>query len=75
MEREATGVLDIANRLAQDSPGNAHSFFLRGQAYQREGKMREAKVSFYRAGIYDCDTSQGNIIVNKIMLTEGEKQI
>ena len=74
VEGGADGAVGIADQLAQDSPGNAQSFYLRGQAYQRAGRIQEAKASLYRASIYDCDTSQGNIIVNKIMVGEGEKE-
>ena len=64
----------LSDGLVRDFPGNALSFYLRGQSYKRMGQLRKAKASLYRAGLYDCDTSRGSIIFNKIMLTLAEKQ-
>ena len=68
------GVLDMAEKLVRASPGNARSLYLRGMAYKSLGKLREAKAAFYRAGAFDCDTSRGNIVLNKLMVTWAEKQ-
>ena len=67
-------LLSAADQLVRDSPGNARSLYLRGLAYKGVGRLREAKASLYRAGAYDCDTSRGSIVFNKIMVMAAEKQ-
>ena len=71
--QDTKGTLIAAQRLLNNSPGNALSYYLRGLAYKNLGRFRDARASLYRAGLYDCDTSKGNIIFNKILITFSEQ--
>ena len=71
---EAARAAVLGDALVLDFSGNALSFYLRGRAYKAMGKFRHAKSSLYRVGLYDCDSSHGSIVFNKIMVTLAEKQ-
>lgn len=65
--------VNLLQKTGQKAPGNATTYFLLGQSLKNLGLFRDAKVILYKAGAYDCSLWRGNIIFNKVLITESER--
>lgn len=65
--------VNLLQKLGQQTVGNAKTYYLLGQSLKNLGLFKDAKVILYQAQTYDCALWRGNIIFNKIMITEAEK--
>jgi tetratricopeptide (TPR) repeat protein len=63
----------MLQKLGQKAIGNAKTYYLLGQSLKQLGLFKDAKVILYKAQAYDCSLWRGNIIFNKVLITEAER--
>ncbi len=63
-----------AKELAQETPGNAQSFYLLGKASMGLGDLAEARDAFKKATVFDCANWRGNAVYNSIMKAEAKQR-
>jgi|GEM_PF-529787 len=63
-----------AKELANETPGNAQSYFLLGKASMGLGDLANAREAFQKATVFDCSNWRGNAVYNSIMRAEAKKR-
>lgn len=66
--------LNEAQSLANETPGNAQSYYLLGKASLGLGDLALARDSLNKATVFDCANWRGNAVYNAIMRSEAQKR-